>query len=669
MMRRFVLLLLVATMGGSLFAADDDALLEGDLLSGDSASQDDGLLGGGDLLSGDGDLLSDDGDLLSGDGDLLSDDSGGLLGADEGGLLDGDLGDLEPAQQASAPAGEEADAAGKAHLDLFAENRYPSSNTCATCHPKQYEQWSVSQHAYAQMSPVYMAMQITINAATSSTNGDFCIRCHTQVGMNIGESPFISNLDRHPTSREGITCVVCHRLDKEYGKVSGRVALVEGSLVEPVYGPKGNAELERVLNNTDKYRVVTDPDAPGRKIHNKVGHFPYIGTSGFCGVCHDVNLFNGFRLEEAFSDYKQSPAAREGISCQDCHMGKEQGVPSGYEMGPAAEVGGVPTADRKLTNHFFAGPDYSLLHPGIFPHNVEAAKMATLREWLKYDHEAGWGTDEFEEGAGEDAEFPDRWWSIDDRYDAREIIEYQKQRLAWAAEQRLTVLQNALALRNLQVEPGDGDLRFSVDVHNITKGHSVPTGFDAERVIWLQVNVTNADGEIVFQSGDLDPNGDVRDAHSLYVHNGDLPLDDQLFSLQSKFITRNLRGAEREQVLAVNFSVDPLPFIRPSTSSTILTGQPGGARKHRYIIPPLAKRPANYRVKARDLKGPGPFKIDIALKAGMVPVNLIDAIKGVGFDYYMSPREIADAVVAGHQTIDQVSTQVDRQGRLVAEAR
>ncbi len=350
-------------------------------------------------------------------------------------------------------------------------------------------------------------------------------------------------------------------------------------------------------------------------------------------------------------------------------MGKEQGVPSGYEIGPAAEVGGVPTADRKLTNHFFAGPDYSLLHPGIFPHNVDAAKMATLREWLKFDHEAGWGTDAFEEGPGEDAEFPDRWWSIDDRYDAREIIEYQKKRLAWAAEQRLTVLQNALALRNLQVQPGDGDLRFSVDVHNITKGHSVPTGFDAERVIWLQVNVTNAEGDVVFQSGDLDPNGDVRDAHSLYVHNGDLPLDDQLFSLQSKFITRNLRGAEREQVLAVNFSVDPLPFIRPSTSSTILTGQPGGARKHRYIIPPLAKRPANYRVKARDLKGPGPFKIDIALKAGMIPVNLIDSIKGVGFDYYMSPREIADAVVAGHQTIDQVSTQVDRQGRLVAEAR
>ena len=40
-------------------------------------------------------------------------------------------------------------------------------------------------------------------------------------------------------------------------------------------------------------------------------------------------LINGFRLEEAFSEFKTSPAAHEkGVSCQDCHMGKEPGVES-----------------------------------------------------------------------------------------------------------------------------------------------------------------------------------------------------------------------------------------------------------------------------------------------------------------------------------------------------
>ena len=35
----------------------------------------------------------------------------------------------------------------------------------------------------------------------------------------------------------------------------------------------------------------------------------------------------------------------------------------------------------------------------------------------------------------------------------------------------------------------------------------------------------------------------------------------------------------------------------------------------------------------------------------MVPVNLIDAIKGVGFDFNMRARQIADRVVAGHEVL------------------
>ena len=39
--------------------------------------------------------------------------------------------------------------------------------------------------------------------------------------------------------------------------------------------------------------------------------FFYLSTPGFCGICHDVNLVNGFRLEEAFSEYKHSPSAAD----------------------------------------------------------------------------------------------------------------------------------------------------------------------------------------------------------------------------------------------------------------------------------------------------------------------------------------------------------------------
>ena len=542
--------------------------------------------------------------------------------------------------------------ADSAHVAVYTEERFPSANECATCHPDHYREWSVSQHAYAQMSPVFNALHGTILQLTNGTNGDFCIRCHTPVGMNLEEPEFMSNMDRHPTSREGVTCIVCHRLEKPYGKVSGRLAIVEGDLFDPVFGPTGNDELQRVLDSGE-YSVNTERGKSGRAIHVGAVEFAQINTSGFCGTCHDVNLVNGFRLEEAFSEYKVTEAAKEGVSCQDCHMGKEPGVNAGYDEAPAAVVGGKPTLPRKRTDHYFGGPDYSVIHPGIFPFNVRAAEMAEIREWLTFDVEGGWGTDEFEDNVPDDFEFPERWQFADDRYDARDIVEENLELLGWANKERLAVLRAGYGLGDITVDKAGPDgIKFNVEVRNLTNGHNVPTGFDAERLVFLQVTVTDADGKVVFVSGDRDPNGDVRDLHSLYVHNGELKQDKYLFSLQSRFLVRMVRGGEREQVIPANYSPDPLPFLRPSTRSTILLSRPVGARKHRQTIQPLSSKWAKYVVKKKDLAfSRGPYSVNVKLIAQMIPVNLVHEIQGVGFDYFMSPRDIADGVVNGAQIL------------------
>jgi hypothetical protein len=279
--------------------------------------------------------------------------------------------------------------------------------------------------------------------------------------------------------------------------------------------------------------------------------------------------------------------------------------------------------------------------------------MASISEWLKFDVEAGWGTDKFEKNIPEDYEFPDRWKYADDRYSAREIIEENQERLQVAEDARRAVLRAGFKLGEVRLEEaGSDELAFRIEVRNGTDGHNVPTGFDAERLIFLQVRVRDADGEEVFVSGDRDPNGDVRDSHSLYVHNGELPLDKQLFSLQSRFLTRMVRGGEREQVLAVNYSPDPLPFIRPSTRATSLLARPTGARKQRRTINPNESEWANYEVDEDALEGTKPpYTLRVKLIAQMVPVNLLHEIKDVGFDYNMSPREVADRVVEGAQTL------------------
>jgi hypothetical protein len=116
-------------------------------------------------------------------------------------------------------------------------------------------------------------------------------------------------------------------------------------------------------------------------------------------------------------------------------------------------------------------------------------------------------------------------------------------------------------------------------------------------------------------------------------------------------------------VLAVNYSPDPLPFLRPSTRPTVLLGRPLGARKHRVTIRPLSSQWATYKVDRSALAGTsGPYHATVQIIAGMVPVNLVHEVSGVGFDYDMSERQVAEAVVAGHLVLDEreVALEVDK---------
>jgi nitrate/TMAO reductase-like tetraheme cytochrome c subunit len=551
----------------------------------------------------------------------------------------------------------------QAHAACFVDESFPSAAKCKQCHPQHYREWSVSSHAYAQLSPVFNAMSNKLNKLANGTLGDFCIRCHTPVGMALNEPINMSNLDRPPSSREGVTCVTCHRINQAWGKGAGRLALVPGDLSQAVYGPIGSEVLTDVLTHPDKFGVLktaNDPTTRGRQVHAMSHRFFQQTTSGFCGTCHDVFAPNGFRLEDAFSEYKESPSAKVlGHSCQDCHMGDVPGKPNGYSMAPAAIVGNKKTPPRKHTNHMMVGPDYSIVHRGLFPHNPQAVReenspkteggLATMRQWLVFDDAAGWGTQSFERSVPNGTVFPQPWNDQIMRMKARRILDDQYGLLTESTWQRLQVLRAGFEMGRIEVRKAKwNELRFRVPIRNVTPGHGVPTGFDAERVIFLRTIVTDPFGRKVFQSGDLDPNGDLRDSHSSYVHNGKLPLDRQLLSLQSRFVTRNVRGGEREQVLNLPFSLDPLPFVRPATRPFTVLGRPIGARKHKQNIEVGGVRTAEYVLKRNQLPRRGNYTIHVQLVAGMIPVNLVHEISGVGFDYGMSARNVADAVVDGH---------------------
>lgn len=50
----------------------------------------------------------------------------------------------------------------------------------------------------------------------------------------------------------------------------------------------------------------------------------------------------------------------------------------------------------------------------------------------------------------------------------------------------------------------DGTLELTVDVHNVGAGHKIPTGTTYIRIMWLQIEVVDSEGKLVYSSGMVD---------------------------------------------------------------------------------------------------------------------------------------------------------------------
>ena len=690
--------------------------------------------------------------------------------------------------------------AGKSEIgkEFYSEASYPSASQCASCHQQIYNEWASSNHAYASISPMFHKFEQAVNELTSGTMGSFCVRCHQQVGTQKGEARHLPLWDRSRVAREGITCITCHRIDEEYGKVNGERTVTPGNIHAPVGGTLRDSVFDEVLERKGELRLATTEKERGSKIHAGVYKFEQLGKSEFCVSCHQVKVNLGIKLEVVWDQYRDSPAFKKGETCQDCHMGKVPGVAAGYDTGPSAIVNGVAiNKNRRHSNHAFYGPGYPIAHPGIFPHNPDAERW-TIQEWLKFNYRAKWGSEEFESSIEEFSEYFDdldaaleglggnvaaldaleyldaavargasafkektsidqlvtaiealetavdadavddkleelntaiaeleeftisskfatapksisrlkkamkvvatgakekaskfsdsyeslksnfdlitkskseklrqkhvdslglnvaqlrktmpaaaneftsevlglkasmgvkfaaAWIDAGDREEAWEIIQINLGRLEEKKEGRRQVMENGSRIDGpfFADQPKLGEaLSFKYKVTNTDDGHNLPSGsLGAQTEIWMNVALSDPDGKNIWESGYVDSNGDFADNHSLEVAAGNIPYDDQIFNLQTKFLTTNVKGTDREMYLPVNFDIDQRPLLRESNVPTTVLNHPPFVRMEGRSIPPLGHRFAKYKVPAKLITRPGKYKLSVRMRSRAEPI-------------------------------------------------
>ncbi|MEO6687982.1 MAG: hypothetical protein ABIS07_16575 [Dokdonella sp.] len=385
-------------------------------------------------------------------------------------------------------------------------NQLIFSDNCAGCHrgstPAQtafrpYSSWAGSMMANATRDPLFWAALDIANHDVPGS-GDYCLRCHTPRGWLEGRvvkagfgnpdndvakgaagcllSGAYDSADDLDSDFGGETCHFCHRL------------MPQGPNSEPGYTENANAWVDdsNCANTGDfepcrrgPYAYAPTDNAPPHAWVESAYH-----TQGaICGLCHNVSspdtaggplktlkLNNGtdtlrpFPVERTFSEWQQSQfSLPAGQTCQACHMPQSEDPAA-----TACSIPGYPNRAGNLPVHAFVGGNTWV--PGI----IKAAYSSGIVD--------NGGT------------------SRAASYD--QTIVWARQLLGTAASVATTIQSYTPPATSA------GAMVVSVKVTNLS-GHKLPTGYAEGRRMWLNLQVHDANGGLVFESGAYDANTGV----------------------------------------------------------------------------------------------------------------------------------------------------------------
>ena len=154
-------------------------------------------------------------------------------------------------------------------------SNYPTAAQCGECHRQIYDEWSTSQHAYASISPMFHAFEQKFRSY-QRYGRHLLRRCHQQVGTQLGENRETPLWAMSQISREGVSCITCHRVKEQYGKVNGERRVEPGKIYDPVYGSGDQSVIKDILASKESYSVKTSKDGRGTDIHNGMMTNPQI---------------------------------------------------------------------------------------------------------------------------------------------------------------------------------------------------------------------------------------------------------------------------------------------------------------------------------------------------------------------------------------------------------
>ena len=169
-----------------------------------------------------------------------------------------------------------------------------SSDWCGSCHRDIYRMWRDSAHAEATEDPFFFESYQSLEGKDSALQR-ICLTCHAPLA--VARDDLKLNLN---ASREGVSCDFCHSL---------------ADVTVTDRGIKHRLDL-----GTTKRGTIAEADSPAHGVEYSELH----KRSVICAPCHEYVSEGGIPILSTFSEWRESSAAQDGVTCQSCHMAQTQ---------------------------------------------------------------------------------------------------------------------------------------------------------------------------------------------------------------------------------------------------------------------------------------------------------------------------------------------------------
>ncbi|MEJ2312796.1 MAG: cytochrome b/b6 domain-containing protein [Gemmatimonadales bacterium] len=345
--------------------------------------------------------------------------------------------------------------------DAFDARSLGGSESCGTsgCHEEILREWQVSAHRYSAMDVAFQTVQTVMAEQNGAESTRYCGGCHDPISLFSGaKNVFNDDLTGLVGYQEGVSCIVCH-------------AIRETDV-------KGNANY--VIDRPDRYMFELDEGETPRffrdflirsypRYHIETLQHRLFKSPEFCAACHkqfideEINQVGWVQLQNQYDNWRTSRWNEPGdpettIECRECHMPlADSGDPA---SGDEADYNRTANDGRHRSHRFLAANQFMPL----------ALQL---------------------EGAEEHVELTERW--LQGRLDIPEIA--HKWRSGPAVPLELVVPDT--------VEAGE-EVNLQAVITNNKVGHDFPTGPLDIIQAWVEIVVTDQDGNVVFESGHRD---------------------------------------------------------------------------------------------------------------------------------------------------------------------